>query len=67
MMALLTLRFFVLANRIPGPVGQDGQTPAVDDSAIRGTGEEEVHGGRGLQGGPQTPQTETERRGETAP
>ena len=67
MTSLLTLCFFVLVNRISGAVGEDGQTPAVDDSAIRGPGEEEVHGGRGLQGRPQTPQTETERRGDAAP
>lgn len=51
---------------ISGSVRQDGQALAADDPAVRGPGEEEVHGGRGLQGGPQTPPAETQGCGKTA-
>lgn len=49
-----------------GSVGQDGEASSDDDPAVRGPGEEEGHGGGGLQDRHQTPPTETQRCGETA-
>lgn len=44
-----------------GPLRENGQASAAHDEAIRGVGEEEGHGGRGLQFRPEDPQTEIQR------
>lgn len=46
-----------------GALRQNGQASAAHDEAIRGTGEEEGHGGRGLQDRPEAPQSEIQRCG----
>lgn len=44
-----------------GAFRQNGQASSADDSALRGTGEEEGHGGGGLQDRPEAAQTEVQR------
>lgn len=46
-----------------GALRQNGQASAAHDDAIRGTGEEEGHGGRRLQDRPEAPQAEIQRCG----
>lgn len=44
-----------------GAFRQNGQASSADDSALRGAGEEEGHGGGGLQDGPETTQAKIQR------